>query len=93
MNSGFRVWGSELKNPKPDTQNSKLITMIKHYFKVAIRNLARRKVLALINVLGLSIGLACFTLFLLYAVHEFSYDRVHKNANNIYRVYDWWNFT
>lgn len=67
--------------------------MIKHYFKVAIRNLARRKVLALINVLGLSIGLACFTLFLLYAVHEFSYDRVHKNANNIYRVYDWWNFT
>jgi putative ABC transport system permease protein len=67
--------------------------MIKHYFKVAIRNLARRKVLALINVLGLSIGLACFTLFLLYAVHEFSYDRVHKNANNIFRVYDWWNFT
>ena len=67
--------------------------MIKHYFKVAIRNLARRKMLALINVLGLSIGLACFTLFLLYAVHEFSFDRVHKNADNIYRVYDWWNFT
>jgi putative ABC transport system permease protein len=67
--------------------------MIKHYFKIATRNLSRQKMLALINVLGLSIGLACFTLFLLYAVHEFSYDRVHKNAASIYRVYNWWNFS
>jgi putative ABC transport system permease protein len=66
--------------------------MIKHYFKIAIRNLTRQKMLALINVMGLSIGLACFTLFLLYAVHEFSFDRVHKNAANIYRTYVWWNF-
>lgn len=67
--------------------------MIKHYYKVAIRNLTRQKMLALINVMGLSIGLACFTLFLLYAVHEFSYDRVHKNSANIYRMYSWWNFS
>src|SRR5690348_3916172 len=66
--------------------------MIRHYLKIATRNLSRQKMLALINVMGLSIGLACFTLFLLYAVHEFSYDRVHKNAASIYRVYNWWNF-
>jgi putative ABC transport system permease protein len=61
--------------------------MIKHYFKIAWRNLGRQKVLSIINVLGLSLGLACFSLFLLYAVNEFSFDRFHKNADNLYRVY------
>ncbi|HEV8506813.1 MAG TPA: ABC transporter permease [Chitinophagaceae bacterium] len=63
--------------------------MMKHYFKIAIRTLARQKVLAFINVFGLSVGLACFTLFLLYAVNEFTFDRFHKNGKNIYRVYEW----
>ena len=63
--------------------------MLTHYCKVALRNLARQKVLASINVFGLSIGLACFILFLLYAVHEFSYDRFHKRGADIYRVYEW----
>jgi putative ABC transport system permease protein len=63
--------------------------MIKHYFKIAIRNLGRQKILSFINVMGLSIGLACFALFLLYAVNEFNFDRFHKNASSIYRVYRW----
>src|SRR5258705_6087947 len=63
--------------------------MLKHYFKIAIRNLGRQKILSFINISGLSIGLACFSLFLLYSVNEFSFDRFHKNANNIYRVYRW----
>jgi len=63
--------------------------MIKHYFTIALRNLGRQKILSFINVLGLSIGLACFALFLLYAVNEFNFDRFHKNADNIYRVYRW----
>ena len=63
--------------------------MIKHYFKIALRNLGRQKILSVINISGLSIGLACFSLFLLYSVNEFSFDRFHKNADNIYRVYRW----
>lgn len=63
--------------------------MIKHHLKIALRSLRRQKVLSAINVLGLSLGLACFILFLLYAVNEFSYDRFHKEADNIYRVYRW----
>jgi putative ABC transport system permease protein len=66
--------------------------MIKHYFKIAVRNLARQKGLSLINIAGLSIGIACFSLFLLYAVNEFSYDRFHKNASHIFRAYNWWDF-
>src|SRR5438034_171601 len=61
--------------------------MIRHYFKIAIRNLAKQKVLAGINIFGLSIGLACFILFLLYAINEFTFDRFHKDSKNIFRVY------
>ena len=61
--------------------------MIKHYLKIAFRNLVKQKWLAAINIAGLSIGLACFSLFLLYAINEFSFDRFHKNARDIYRVY------
>jgi putative ABC transport system permease protein len=64
--------------------------MIKHYIKIAIRNLAQQKVLTGINIFGLSVGIACFSLFLLYSVHEFSYDRFHKNAGRIFRVVEWW---
>jgi putative ABC transport system permease protein len=64
--------------------------MLKHYLKIAFRNLAQQKVLTGINILGLSIGIACFSLFLLYAVHEFSYDRFHTNAGRTYRVIEWW---
>jgi len=66
--------------------------MIRHYIKIALRNLAHQKGLTVIKTLGLSIGLACFSLFLLYTVNEFSYDRFHANASQIYRVYDWWDF-
>ncbi len=67
--------------------------MMLNYIKIAKRNLERQKLSAFINVLGLSLGLACFSLFLLYAVNEFSYDRFHVQGPNIYRVYDWWKFT
>lgn len=64
--------------------------MLRHYIKIAFRNLAQQKVLTGINILGLSIGISCFSLFLLYAVHEFSYDRFHAKADRIHRVIEWW---
>jgi putative ABC transport system permease protein len=63
--------------------------MLKSYLKIALRNLARQKALTFINVFGLSVGLACFTLFMLYAVNEFSFDRLHEKADRIFRVYRW----
>lgn len=64
--------------------------MIRTYFKIAWRNLLQQKSLSLINIGGLSVGLACFTLFLLFAIHEFNYDRFHKNGDNIFRVVEWY---
>ena len=65
------------------------LAMIRHYIKVAFRNLGKQKLLTAINIAGLSIGLACFSLFFLYTINEFSFDRFHKNAGSIYRVYRW----
>jgi putative ABC transport system permease protein len=62
--------------------------MFKSYLLIAWRNLARQKVLSFINVFGLSMGIACFSLFLLYALNEFSFDGFHRNANNLYRAYN-----
>ena len=61
--------------------------MIKNYFKTAWRNLWRNKVFSAINILGLSIGLACCILMFLFIQHELSYDKFNVNAKNIYRVF------
>ncbi|MCU0470431.1 MAG: ABC transporter permease, partial [Arcicella sp.] len=51
-----------------------------------LRNLLRNKVFSFINIAGLSIGLACCMLIVLYTKDEVSYDRFHKNVDNIYRI-------
>jgi len=61
--------------------------MIKNYLKIAVRNLFRKKFYSLINILGLSIGIATTLLILLYISDEFSYDRFHHNPENIHRAY------
>jgi len=60
--------------------------VFKNYFKTAFRNLARNKIYSVINIAGLSIGLACAMLIMLYVKDEVSFDRFHKDVNNIYRV-------
>nr|MBA2761861.1 ABC transporter permease [Segetibacter sp.] len=60
--------------------------MIKNYFKTAIRNLWRSKVYSLINISGLSVGLACCMLIFLYGKDESSYDRFQKNKDQLYRI-------
>jgi|GEM_PF-3306923 len=54
--------------------------MLKNYFKSAIRNLLTNKVFSLINIAGLSIGVASFILITLCVLYEKSFDGYHKNA-------------
>src|SRR5690606_33778790 len=60
--------------------------MIRNYFKIAWRNLLRNKGFALINILGLAVGLTCCLLLTLYLQHELSYDRFHTKGDRIVRV-------
>lgn len=60
--------------------------MIKHYLNLTIRNLLINKGYFFINLLGLTIGITSFILIILWIKTETSYDKFHKNAENIYRV-------
>ena len=60
--------------------------MIRNYLKIAIRNLVRQKLYSLINITGLSIGIACFLLISLWVFDELSFDRFHEKKDRIYRV-------
>lgn len=53
---------------------------------MAWRTLKRSKVFSLINVFGLSIGLTCSILILLFIKDELSFDKFHQKQQNIYRV-------
>jgi putative ABC transport system permease protein len=56
------------------------------------RNLLKRKTYSIINILGLTAGLASFIVIFLYISDELSYDRHHKNANHIYRLVNVYDF-
>lgn len=60
--------------------------MFYSYIQIAVRNMMRNKSFTLINLLGLSIGIGCCLLLVLYVTHEYSYDKHHDNAGNLYRI-------
>jgi putative ABC transport system permease protein len=60
--------------------------MIRNYIVVTFRNFVRNRNYALINVLGLSIGLtSCIVLFLLIR-YELKFDTFHSRYDNIFRI-------
>jgi putative ABC transport system permease protein len=60
--------------------------MFKNYFKTALRNLRRNKSYAIINVLGLTVGIAASLLIFLVIQYETSFDNFHKKKKSIYRL-------
>jgi len=60
--------------------------MLKNYFITAFRNLWRNKAFSIINIVGLSVGLACCMLIFLYTMDELSYDRFNVNRDSIYHL-------
>ncbi|MBZ4191473.1 ABC transporter permease [Niabella beijingensis] len=60
--------------------------MIKIYIKTAWRNLVRNKGFMFVNLLGLSISMSATLLILLWVRDELTYDRFHKNYDNIHMV-------
>ena len=60
--------------------------MVQNYLKVFLRLFARNRVFTLINLLGLSTGIACFILIRIYVVNENTYDRHLPDASQTYRL-------
>lgn len=53
---------------------------------ISIRNIRKSPYIYLLNVIGLSVGIAAFLYIICYAKYEYSYDKFHKDINQIYRV-------
>src|SRR5450432_1597202 len=60
--------------------------MFRNYFKIGWRNLIRHKTYAFINMVGLSMGMACAILLFSLIRFQLSFDTFHQNKDRIYRI-------
>src|ERR1700754_5064052 len=60
--------------------------MLKNYLLVAFRNLCRNKTFSAINIIGLSLGLTCSLLILLWVKDERGIDTFHANRADLYNI-------
>jgi putative ABC transport system permease protein len=60
--------------------------MLRNYVLIAFRNLQKHKSFSLINILGLSLGLACCLMLTLYIQDELSYDSHLNRKEDVYRI-------
>ena len=60
--------------------------MLSNYLKIAWRNIVGNPLFSAINIIGLSIGLACCIIITLFVRYELSYDKHWENADRTYRV-------
>ena len=61
-------------------------TLLRHYLVTASRNLVKHKLYSFINIVGLSVGLACAIFIVLFLRDEISYDRWIPGSSNLYRL-------
>ena len=60
--------------------------MIMNHLKIAYRNFIRQKLFSFINTASLTVGITCGILILLFIRYEFSYDKYHEDAQDVYRA-------
>lgn len=60
--------------------------MLQNYLLIVLRFMSRQRGFSLINISGLTLGIACSLLILLYVQDELQYDRFHTDIEQIYRV-------
>ena len=61
--------------------------MFRNYLITSLRIFLRQRIVSLINLVGLSAGLAGSFIILLFLLTEISYDRFHINGRNVYRIF------
>jgi putative ABC transport system permease protein len=60
--------------------------MLKNYFTTSLRSLMRNRGFSAINIVGLAVGFATFSLIAFYVYHELTIDQYHKKADRIFRI-------
>jgi putative ABC transport system permease protein len=77
-----------MKEKKNNDYSNPLLqmNMIRNYFKIAFRNLAKNMRFSMINVTGMAVGMACTLLIFMIIKHETEYDLDQSKRDRIYRV-------
>src|ERR1035437_5770131 len=60
--------------------------MFKNLIRYSVRSFKRQRAYIIINILGLSIGIACSLLIALYVINEASYDKFNIKKDRIFRT-------
>ena len=60
--------------------------MFRNYLAAALRNMSRAPLYAVINILGLSVGMAAALLIALFVRDELSFDTWIPGYQNVYRL-------
>jgi putative ABC transport system permease protein len=60
--------------------------MIKNFFLVAYRNIAKNKATSILNISGLAIGVVVCLVIGVWLQRELSFDNFHPNGNKIFRI-------
>ncbi len=63
--------------------------MLKNYFLLAFRNMAKNKLHTFINIAGMTVAFACSIFILLLVYNHFTYDNFQKNKDRIYKIYSY----
>ena len=86
MKDIFQLFRPSLIRPLEGTQKLNYFGMFKNYFKISFRNIQRHKTFSFLNITGLSVGLACSILIMIYVKNERSFDTYNEKYDNTYRV-------
>jgi putative ABC transport system permease protein len=70
-----------------NTASLKNIAMFLHYLITAWRNLLKNRIVSIINILGLTLGLASAVIAIAYAQYELSYEKIHEKSDRIAGIY------
>src|SRR4051794_27555295 len=70
--------------------NKRIRPMWRNYLTVGLRSLLKNRVYALINILGLAIGMAACLMILLFVRYELSYDKWLPGVENVYEFQSWY---
>ncbi len=60
--------------------------MLRHYIRLVIRSVVRNKFYSILNIIGLTMGIATAAFILMYILDELSYDRYNQKYKRIYRI-------
>ncbi len=84
--TSYALWKRKRKANHSETSLFNQLTMLQNYFKIAFRNLVKQKYFAVINIIGLAIGMSVSLLFIAVISYLTNYESFHENKDQIYRI-------